>query len=651
MARIHNACIFFLFFSLLIKETAFTQDLPVKNIPEVTVIQRNSEFFSEDQTTQTVNGDYLQLNRHQNLGYLLVNHSPVLIRSYGGTGSLTSVSLHGTGSNHTQISWNGFPLNSPTTGQVDLSLIPAGFLQSLEVINGASGALFGSGTFGGSISLTNEPDWNNRIAVNYSLNTGSFGSSGHLLLLRTGNSNIQYQLSAITTRSENDFTYRDSYKSQSPAVKNLHNSFHSTGLMQNLFLNMKNGNHLEAGLWLQKKMIEIPALMGSYMKSNARQKDSVFRSFISYHRITPKAALNIKSAYFSDFIRFTDKNQASDTVNSIDSRIATQRWMHELSYRYYWSARVAINGGATYNRISGVSGNYGGKVVENDYALFGNLKLNLTNVIINAALRKEFYDGLNPPVQYSIGFRYSQNNHFILRSGFSSKFRKPTFNEKHWQPGGNPMLRPEKGRGGDITAEWSSRGNQKKPVWIDGRITAYYQWIDNWIQWVISDSLTPVEYKKVHVRGIDTWLRFGYDAGNVAINGLFDYSFNRSVIIRTYDNNQLFEGNQLMYVPLHAIHSGMESRYRGMILGLYATYNSQRETVETADHTLRLAGYWVCNISAGYKKRLRNIDFMLSFHVDNVFDKAYEVIRSYPVPGRNYCFSVSIGFQKSNNEY
>jgi len=650
MARINIACILFLLHSFLIREAAYTQDLPVKYIPEVTVIQGNSEFFSDDQTTQTINRDYLQMDRHQNLGYLLVNHTPALVRTYGGAGSLASVSLHGTGSNHTQVSWNGFPLNSPTTGQVDLSLIPAGFLQSVEVINGASGALFGSGTFGGSISLTNEPDWNNSVAVNYSLNAGSFGSFGHLISLRTGNSNIQYQLSAITTRAENDFAYRDTYKYQSPPAKNLHNSFHSFGLIQNLFVNMKNGNHLEAGLWYQKKTIEVPALMGSYLKSHARQKDSVFRSFISYHMITQKTALNIKSAYFSDFIHFTDKNQASDTVSTIDSRIATRRWMHEASYRYYLSARLTLTGGAAYSRISGVSGNYGGKVVENDYALFSAIKLNLTNVIINAALRKEFYDDLNPPVQYSLGFRFSPNTQFILRSGFSSKFRKPTFNEKHWRPGGNPLLRPEKGRGGEITAEWSSRGSEKRLVWINTKITGYYQWIDNWIQWVINDSLTPVEYKKVHVRGLDTWLDFGYEAGNIALKGLFNYSFNRSVIIHTYDNNELFEGNQLMYVPVHAIHSGMEGRYRGMSIGLYAVYNGQRETVETADQSLRLPGYWVCNISTGFKRKLKNVDFMLSFHIDNVFDKAYEVIRSYPVPGRNYRFTLNIGLQRPNSE-
>lgn len=481
MVKINAVSLLFFLQHLLLPVTVYSQEPQVKYIQEVTVSQGNKEFFSDDQTTQTVDRDWIRLHKHQNLGYLLTNQTPVLVKTYGGTGSLSSVSLHGTGSNHTQINWNGFPVNSPTTGQADLSLIPVGFLESVEVISGTSGALFGSGTFGGSVNLINEPDWSNRISLNYSLNTGSFGSFGNLLSLRTGNSTVQYQLSVITAKSDNDFTYRDIYKYQSPDVKNHHNAFRSLGIMQNLFLNLHNGNHLDAGVWYQSKTIEVPVLMGSYKESHARQRDSVFRSFISYSRITQKSALNIKSAYFSDYLRFVDKNQNSDTVNTIDSRIATRRWIHEFSYRHYFSTRLILSGGATYGTISGNSGNYGGEVFEHEYALFGTLKASFTRMIFNAALRKEFYDGLNPPIQYSFGLRFNPNEHFILRSGFSSKFRKPTFNEKYWHPGvircsglkreGEERLRPNGHR--RVTRRSRFGLMQELQVIINGSITGF----------------------------------------------------------------------------------------------------------------------------------------------------------------------------------
>jgi vitamin B12 transporter len=627
------------------------QELPVRHIREVTVTQGNQEFFSDDHTTQTVEPMLETTNKHRSIGYLLERETPALIRNYGGSGSLTSVSLHGTGTNHTQVSWNGFPLNSPTTGQVDLSLIPTGFMQTVAVTNGASGSLFGSGTFGGSIALNNEPDWSNKFALSYSLDAGSFGSLGNMLTLSTGNRRVQYRLSAATERSENNFTYRDYYRSQAPEIKVKHNAYRSLGLIQNLSFNLGRGNHLDGGIWYQYKSLEIPALMGSYKEAHAKQKDSLFRSFVSYRKITDKSALMIRSAYFSDFLRYTDKNNASDPLYALDSRIATGRFMNEADFRYYFSQFLIIGGGAAYNHITGSSGNYGGKISENEYVVFSNMKVVLADFIINAGLRKEFYNGLNPPLQYSLGVRYKLAEKVVLRSGFSSKFRKPTFNEKYWRPGGNPMLQPETGRGGELTAEWFTGNSQSSGFWLDARVTGYYQWIDNWIQWVMHDSLTPVEYKEVHARGIDTWMEFGYSRSRLHIKGMANYSYNRSVIAGTYDDNRLFEGNQLMYAPIHALRAGLDISLYDFTLGVSTSYTGYRETVETADKTLGLPAYGVLNLMTGFHRKILKADIALDFFIDNVFDKSYEIIRSYPVPGRSFHFTLSVGLQTNNTQY
>jgi outer membrane cobalamin receptor len=626
----------------------FPQELPVKHIPEVTVIKGNQEFFSDDQTAYRVDMAFKPMNNHQPIGYVLEQQSPLMVRTYGGQGSLASVSLHGTGSNHTQVTWNGFPLNSPTTGQADLSLIPAGFMQSAEIIHGASGALFGSGTFGGAIALSNKPDWNNELAVDYSFGAGSFGATGHMLGLRTGKARLQYNLSVITREADNDFAYTDHYRYNSPERKMQHNAYRSFGLMQNLHLNLNKGNHLEAGFWYQFKTLEIPAIMGSYKTSHATQKDSLFRTFVNYRKISRKSALVLKTALFSDFLAYRDKNEATDTVFTIDSRIATRRWMNELDYRYYISRAVILGGGASYYQITGHSGNYGGRLTEHEFALFGNLKISLAKVIVNAGLRKEFYKGLNPRLQYSFGIRYQPAEYLVVRSGFSSKFRKPTFNEKYWRPGGNSALIPEQGRGGEITLEWTTGDREEKPFWLEARLTGYYQWIDNWIQWVIRDSLTPVEYKRVHARGLETWLESGFNRANFTLKGLLYYAYNRSEIIRTYDQNMLYAGNQLMYVPLHNARGGLDLSYKGFSIGFNAMGATYRETVETADKTLRLPGYALFNVLAGYQLKILNFDLSSFFQVDNLFNRHYEVIRAYPMPGRSFHFTLTIGYHKSS---
>jgi outer membrane cobalamin receptor len=629
--------------------SAQTGEMPVKQIPQVTIVENNKDYFSDDNPTYSLD-HASHLNRQQNLGYLLERESQVLVRSYGGEGSLVSLSLHGTGSNHTQVSWNGFPLNSPTTGQADLSLIPASFMQTIEVINGASGALFGSGTFGGSINMGNEADWNNRLAMEYTIGAGSFGSFNNSLFLKAGNRKFQYHLSAVSGRAENNFSYHDYYKQGSPPSIATHNAYRSLGIIQNFYLNLGKGNYLEAGLWYQRKMKEMPRLMGYYQTGNAVQRDSLFRSYISYRKTTEKSMLMIKSGWFSDFLNFTDKISARDSAYSLNSEIAAGRLMNEADYRYYLSPSVVLGGGMSYYLSRGRSANYGGVITEHDYAVYANIKIRLNDLIINSGLRREFYDEINPPFQYSFGLRYKVSDKLVLRSAASSKFRKPTFNEKYWVPGGNPGLNPEKGWGGEVSAEWEILDKTDDGPRLKFLTNAYFQNIENWIQWVLRDSLTPVEYKNVHAWGLENRVNFEFPAGQLDLSGFVAYIYSRSVIKETYDHNPLYAGKQLMYIPAHSAKAGIMAEFRGITVGAGGSYTGSRETVETEDPFVRLDPYVLLDVMAGINHKLFGMSCTLYGHIDNILNSQYEVIRSYPMPGRSFHLALTVGLNRNNPE-
>jgi vitamin B12 transporter len=122
------------------------------------------------------------------------------------------------------------------------------------------------------------------------------------------------------------------------------------------------------------------------------------------------------------------------------------------------------------------------------------------------------------------------------------------------------------------------------------------------------------------------------------------------VISATYNDNESYEGNQLIYVPLHTLKAGSQATYKSYKLGFAASYTGVRETSESADQFLQLDPYMVFDLTAGVNKKIRNADFVINFRIDNLFDKAYEVMRSYPLPGRTFHLSLMIGFSKTNTE-
>ena len=627
-----------------LQHPVFSQEIPTKQVPEI-IVETSKKFFLDDHTSRTIQIKPGISMQQRHVGDLLKLNSSAVIRNYGAPGSLTSISMRGTGSNHTQVTWNGIPLNSPTSGQADLSLIPTGMIQTIEVVNGASGSLFGSGTFGGSVNLGNEPDWNNRFSADYALHSGSFGSWGHKVTLKAGTGRFQYQAAAITNSAANDFTYLDRYLPDSPKVRNQHNVYRDFGLLQNFFLDLNKNRLLEAGIWYQKKSLEIPSLMGSYKPVYAVQSDSLFRTYISYRKKGRRSALLIRSAYVTDYLNYRDKMHA-DSSWALDSRIQANQLLNEADYRLFLSPKVIAGAGAAYNHLYGHSNNYRNSVRENEFIFYGSLKVVLKNMIITTGLRKEFYEGLNPDPQYSAGIRYKLMDRLVLRSSFSTRFRKPTFNEKYWKPGGNPDLKPEKGRGGEFTVEWKTKANQAYR--LETNITGFYQTVDNWIQWIMLDSLTPAEYKKVNSRGIEAWLEYGINKGPFTVSGNFNYTYNRSTIAGTFDDNKSYEGNQLIYIPEHTITSSSDITCKGYMLGLSIVYAGSRETVETGDKAFRLPPYTLVNMSAGLMKKIGNVPLSAYFQIQNLTNKSYQAVRSYAMPGRSFHLTLMVGFVKNN---
>jgi iron complex outermembrane receptor protein len=360
--------------------------------------------------------------------------------------------------------------------------------------------------------------------------------------------------------------------------------------------------------------------------------------------------LIIKSAWFSDFLNFTDKINAVDSAYSLNSKISAGRLMNEADYRYYLSQAVVLGGGLSYYLSRGHSANYGGDITEHDYAVYANIKIRLNDLILNSGVRKEFYDNINPPFQYSFGLRYKASDRLILRSAASSKFRKPTFNEKYWVPGGNPALNPEKGWGGEVSAEWEILNNTDETSSLKFLTNAYFQNIENWIQWVLRDSLTPVEYKNVHALGWENRVNFELMTGPLRLTGFIAYIYSRSVIKETYDQNPLYAGKQLMYIPKHSAKANIMAEFHGISFGAGSAYTGSRETVESEDPFVRLKPYVLLDLIAGINRKLFGMNFTLYGHIDNILNTRYEVIRSYPMPGRSFHLALTVGLNRNNPE-
>ena len=61
-----------------------------------------------------------------------------------------------------RLTWNGININHPMLGQSDLSLIPAGLIDDIQIYYGGASMPLNSGGIGGIINLETKPVWKKR---------------------------------------------------------------------------------------------------------------------------------------------------------------------------------------------------------------------------------------------------------------------------------------------------------------------------------------------------------------------------------------------------------------------------------------------------------------------------------------------------------
>ncbi len=578
------------------------------------------------------------------IGDLLAELAPVYIKSYG-SGSMSSISMRGSGSNHTSVNWNGFPINSITTGGADLSLVGVGTIDNISIIGGASGALYGSGTFGGAIELTNSTDWNNRLKINILSETGSFSLQNYSLGLKAGNERFQYQLNSQFHSSKNDFPYFN----ETTKVFREHNQLIDKNLAQNFYLKLAQNNILDFGFLYQTKFKEIPNIIGSYGKSLQEQRDSSLKLFVRWTKSSDWNKLTLKSAYFFDYIHFTDKNSEAATDYKINSEISSKCWLNELNYRYLSNKYLTFDIGTAFSYLSADVKYYTKPIVEKKYTFFAGAKFNYEPLTMNVSLRKEFvnYTVTKPLLSVGLGFD-ALKDRIYLRANFSNQFRLPSFNDKYWQPGGNPSILPEKGLSFEVGGKFTvfNFANQNSFI-IDA--TAYSSTIKNWIQWMPdngSNLWSARNYKEVWARGSELLLKYKLQINKFQLLVNSSYSFTLSTNQQSVDNETSIIGKQIVYVPINLMREAVYLTYKNLFISYLLSYTSERETTDDNNPIYRLPAFFNSDCSVGINLQFNKIQTSFQFKVSNLFNTQYQLLSSYPMQGRAFYLTLNLGYKK-----
>ena len=626
---------------------AWSVSVDTLRIQEVTIVEPRIKFYTEDIRIADIDTLIRQQNPFLNLGELLCLTNAVNIQSYGGAGSLASISIRGTGSSHTNVLWNGIPLNALTTGISDLSMIPVAPFTNISVVYGSSGSLYGAGAFGGSVILDHEPDWSNRLRFQTSIEGGSFGSVGLNFNLETGNGTIQYKLSPFLQSARNDFLFEDSEKPSRPVERRDHNFFQNYGAIQNLNIQLPKQHMVEFGLWYQVKYNQLPLPMGSYGQSQQSQTDSTLKIYMKWVKRFTRFSLEARTGYGYDFMRFVDRQSGPDNHYAIDSRISNKQLYFDFNARFYQLGRLTLDVGGNAALLAGYTNNYlegSGKEYRANVVASAKYKLDL--LTLNGSLRWHTDHYFKNKVLYSIGIRWPViANRWILRAHMSNRYRLPSFNDRYWFPGGNVDLRPETGWGSDVGTIVEIFNTDLSKQQLQYRISVHSTHIHHWIQWIPSNGYwSPVNYKEIWARGLETGLYYVVQAHRLSMTLNMDYAYTKSTVQKVQNPDIL--GKEMQYVPRHLLKGHFALAYGPLVCSLDYQVTGKRFTTGDNDAHYVLEPFQTTTFSTGYTLQRKNHRLTLRFQLMNLMNEQYQLVRNYPMPGRSY----HVGLQYKFND-
>ena len=584
----------------------------------------------------------------RSLSHLLIQHSPVFIKTYGPGGS-ASASFRGTTASHTLVLWNGFQLNSPSLGEVDFSTIPVFFTDEISLQWGSKTSA-NSGGLGGAVNIANKQKFNDGLILDVKQTYGSFNTWGSYVTAGYSGNNFIARIKAYRNSSDNDFTYNNIATIPHQEMQQKNADFVDYGVMPELHLRMKNST-LSVVSWNQWSHRNYLQIMPNVFNNTKEYADNDFsRNFISYKTYWNSGRVELKSAYFHEeqdysLETYTSNNYPVTQITALN-KSDVFRQIVDLQQDLYASWKLYAKVQYDYESVKSSSYNQSShssspkRSILSFYAAVDgkvykdlDLRLTLRNDLVNAKS-----EGFFPTA--TMVYRVPFVNGLNFNIGYSHNYRNPSLNDLYWNPGGNENLKSEKGKTFDFDVNYNY---EKEDFNLDIKAGLYYSKVKDWIQWVPTNYRywTPKNVSDVLARGLELHFRasYRYALWDFSLSGNYVYSHttDESEYAQQYGSN----GKQLIYIPLHHANAFAEAKWNTWNMTYSMEFTGERKTSMNDNEffAYQLPYYMLHHITLG--KQLNR--FRLELRINNITDEEYQTVLWRAMPGCSY--EVYLGFK------
>ena len=108
------------------------------------------------------------------------------------------------------------------------------------------------------------------------------------------------------------------------------------------------------------------------------------------------------------------------------------------------------------------------------------------------------------------------------------------------------------------------------------------------------------------------------------------------------DPNDSYYNDQIPYIPWHSGSAIVGLSYKNWDVNYSFIYAGERYDEQENILYNHMEPWYTSDLSVRYKFTVYGLQFTAMAEVNNLLDQDYEVIVNYPMPGRNYAFTLTM---------
>lgn len=645
----------------------------IQSLHELIVTTRRPWEPTEIIPVQTLAGEELRRLSSNSVADALRYFSGVQVKDYGGVGGIKTVNIRSMGTNHTGVVYDGVALGNAQNGQIDLGQFSLDNMEALSLYNGQKSQILQPardfGNAGTIYMRTAVPQFkgDETYHARAAVRTGSFDLINPSALVQLKLSRrVSASLSAEWLNSSGKYKFR--YRRVNPAGEVAYDTtatrqngdINATRLEASVFGKTSHGNWMAKAYNYNSERGIPGAIVNNVWRRGERIWDT--NSFIqghwraTYGRWTTLA--NAKYAFYrTHYVNNDDKQIKVDnlyrqrevyvsTANQYD--IIPGKWEVSASYDFMFNSLDAD----VYDFVR--PERYSNLLSAATAITLGRFKGQAS--ALATFVRDMLEDVQDPPTKHVFTPAVYASYAFVdcktergsdmlsLRAFYKRSFRMPTFNDLYYADMGNSKLNPERVTQYNVGIVYDHARRHSLLSSIKFSADGYYNKVhDKIVAYPKGQQFrwTMLNLGLVDIRGVDISAAATVTPRrDMDITLRLQYTWQRAIDITNPEDN--YYRDQIPYIPHHSGSAIANIAWRRWNLNYSFIYVGERYNQQENIRYNYTQPWYTSDVSLTRDFTLGKVGLRATVEVNNLLSQDYDVIINYPMPKRNYRFTLTV---------